>query len=83
MDEKRIAKISEDALDEMHSAYLISIGELDNYSRQDATHTVSKLCAYIGELVDVVKLQRKAMSEANIAFFDTRDLLSRTEKVKP
>lgn len=61
MDEKRLAKISEDALDEEDFAYGILIGE-NNYDGADGARTVRKLCGYIGELLAHIRAQQAQLA---------------------
>ena len=55
MDEKRLAKINTDALDEEAFAYGILSGERDNYDGADCARVVLRLCGYIAELLSAVK----------------------------
>ena len=61
MDEERLAKISEDALDEEEFAYGILIGE-NNYDGADGARTVRKLCGYIGELLAHIRAQQAQLA---------------------
>lgn len=76
MDEKRLAKISTDALDEEAFAYGILIGE-NNYDGADGARTVRKLCGYIGELLAHIRAQQAQMQEASNVSLDTRARLRR------
>lgn len=82
MDEKRLAKINTDALDEEAFAYGILSGESDNYDGADGARTVRKLCGYIGELIAAMKAQQAQMEDASKVFLDTRERLTLTEKAR-
>lgn len=62
MDEKRLAKISTDALDEEAFAYGILEGDTNNYDGADGARTVRKLCGYIGELLAHIRAQQAQLA---------------------
>ena len=77
MDNKRLEKISENALDEEQHAYNILNGEADNYDGADGAHTVRQLCVYISDLIKTVKTQQAQLVAVPV------DALKRQYSVTP